>query len=427
MLNRIAYALLTVAVFSMPWEETVKIVGNSRLPALAGIGAFGAGILSTVLTMQVRPLSRFHVVAIAFLAWAALTLFWTINSTMTAERVTTYAQLVLLVWLLWQFGGEPSRQLVLLQAYVFGAFLTAGDMIHNYISGVTYVSSGGYAHQSFTSGNFRPNDVAFMLVLALPMAWYLSVRRGRGLMMWVNRLYVPIGMVGVFLTASRGALIPAVIALVIIPLTMGKMGFRSKLMTTVLVIVAIPVTIAIVPQSSWDRLATTKSDLASGDMTHRRDIWRAGLEVFNQNPILGVGPGNYEVAAGAYLDRPRPAHNAFLAVLVEQGSVGFMLFSALFVVGLGRLKLMPSLDRRFWSVMLITLAIGLLPRNWDYKKPTWFVLGVFASACASAGARPRSDEESAPETSLVLRAPSMRAPAFALRRATVQTLGTSRS
>lgn len=45
---------------------------------------------------------------------------------------------------------------------------------------------------------------------------------------------------------------------------------------------------------------------------------------------------------------------------------------------------MPSLERRFWSVLLLTLVIGLLPRNWDYKKPTWFVLGIFASAAAAA-------------------------------------------
>lgn len=394
MLNRIAYALLCVAVFAMPWEETVKIVGDSRLPALAGIGAFGVGVLSVLVTLQVRPLSRFHAVAFAFLAWSSMTFFWTIDAGMTAERVTTYAQLVVLVWLVFQVAAEPSRQLLLLQAYVAGAYLTSFDMIHNYVSGTRYVSSGGYAHESFTSGNFRPNDVAFMLVLALPMSWYLAVRHGRGLLMWINRLYVPVGMIGVFLTASRGALIPAVFALGIIPLTMGKMRLRSRVMTAALAIAAIPIMIAVVPASSWERLATTKSDLESGTMTHRREIWRAGFEVFNQHPMLGVGPGNFEVAAGAYLDRPRPAHNAFIAVLVEQGVVGLVLFLGLFLVGIRQLKGMPALERRFWMVLLVTLAIGLLPRNWDYKKPTWFVLGIFATACASAGVRKR-DETSA--------------------------------
>ena len=393
MLNRVTFALLCIAVFAMPWEETVKMVGDSRLPALAGIGAFGIGLLSTALTLQVRPLTRFHAVAVAFLAWSALTLFWTIDPDMTSERVTTYGQLVLLVWLLWQFGGEPDRQLVLLQAYVAGAYLTAGDMIHNYLTGVNYVSSAGYGHPTFTSGKFRPNDVAFMLVLALPMAWYLSVRRGRGLLMWVNRLYAPVGMVGIFLTASRGALIPAVCALGIIPLTMGRLRHRSKVVIAVLAVLVVPITIAVVPQSSWERLATTRSDFESGSMTHRRDIWRAGLEVFNQHTMLGVGPGNYEIAAGAYLDRPRPAHNAFLAVLVEQGVVGFVLFCALFAVGLRQLRAMPFLERRFWGVMLFTLVIGLLPRNWDYKKPTWFVLSALVAAGASARAQARAEEE----------------------------------
>ena len=387
MLNRVAYVFLIIAAFAMPWEETVKIVGDSRLPALAGIGACFAAICSVAVTGRLRPLGAFHVVALAFVGWAVLTLFWSIDPAVTAQRVVTYAQLLLLVWLLWELGSDANRVIGLLQAFVAGAYLTAADMIRNYISGVTYVSVEGYEHQSFTSGAFRPNDVAFMLVLAIPIAWYLAVRRGSGLLAWINRLYVPLGMVGILLTASRGALIPAIFALGIIPLTMGKMRLASRAMTAALAVLAIPIAIAVVPQSSWDRLATTKSDLQSGTMTHRRDIWRAGFEVFNEHPVLGVGPGNYEVAAGAYLDRPRPAHNAFLAVLVEQGIVGLVLFCALFIVGLRQLKTMPSLERRFWSVLIFTLAIGLLPRNWDYKKPTWFVLGMFASAGALSWAR----------------------------------------
>ena len=390
MLNRIAYMFLCVAVFAMPWEETVKIVGNSRLPALAATGACLAAVVAVAISRQLRPLALFHAVAVAFLCWGVLSLFWSVDSGNTLARSATYAQLVLMTWLVWQFTADPGRQRALMQAFVLGAFLTAGDMIRNYMHGVRYVSVEGYEHESFTSGLFRPNDVAFMLVLALPMAWYLAVRRGRGPMMWLNRLYVPVGMVGVFLTASRGALIPAIFALSIVPLTMGKMKLRSRAMTAGLAIVVIPVTLAVVPQTSWDRLATTKSDLESGTMTHRRDIWRAGFEVFNQHPMAGVGPGNYEIAAGAYLDRPRPAHNAFLAVLVEQGTVGLLLFCALFVVGLKSLKCMPSLERRFWIILLLTLAIGLLPRNWDYKKPTWFVLAIFASAAASASAAARA-------------------------------------
>lgn len=384
MLNRLAYALLCVMVFAMPWEETVKIVGNSRLPALAGLGACVMGLISVAVAFKLRPLGWFHAIAVAFLVWATLSLFWSIDAETSFSRATTYAQLVLLVWLIWELASNASRQRGLLQAYVAGAYLTVADMIRNYARGVTYVSVEGYGHESFTSGAFRPNDVAFMLVLALPMAWYLALHRGRGVVMWINRFYIPLGMVGVFLTASRGALIPAIFALVIIPLTMGKMRRGSKMMTLALAIAVIPITVAVVPASSWQRLATTKSDLESGTLTHRRDIWRAGFEVFNHHPMLGVGPGNYEVAAGAYLDRPRPAHNAFLAVLVEQGMVGFALFCALFVVGLGGLNAMPSLERRFWSVLLLTLVIGLLPRNWDYKKPTWFVLGIFASAAAAA-------------------------------------------
>jgi hypothetical protein len=117
------------------------------------------------------------------------------------------------------------------------------------------------------------------------------------------------------------------------------------------------------------------------------------MQVFSEHPLGGVGPGNFEVTAGAYLDRPRPAHNAFIAVVVEQGIVGVVLFSAMFVVPLPGLRYMSRVDRRFWGVLMLTLFVGLQPRNWDYKKPTWLVLTLFAAAGASARERRMREAE----------------------------------
>jgi O-antigen ligase len=377
-MNRIAFAFLWVSVFAMPWEDSIALPGQGSVTSVITIVAFALGILAIAAVGQLRSLRAFHVMAALFVAWAALCLFWTIDRSSTVDRVATYAQLALLTWLLWELAPTPGRQRALLQAYVLGAYVSALDTIANYLTSAVAVERN-------TAVGFNSNDLGFTLVLAIPMAWYLTTVQRSRLSVWVNRLYVPIGMMALLLTASRGAFVPGLIALLIIPLTLGRASLRTKAATCVLIIGSVYFANRFVPESSWTRLSTTRSALTEGTLTHRRDIWRAGGEVYARHPVLGVGPGTFAVAAGAYLDRPRPAHNAFLAVLVEQGPIGLTLFLGLFILAAASIPRMPPLERKVWAILVATLVIGLMPRNWDYRKPTWFVLGLVTTAAAAAG------------------------------------------
>jgi O-antigen ligase len=104
--------------------------------------------------------------------------------------------------------------------------------------------------------------------------------------------------------------------------------------------------------------------------------------VFEEHPLAGVGAGAFGAAVKPILGEPRGAHQTFLSVLVGQGLIGLLLFLAMFVTAAASVWRMPSLPRAFWSVLLLTLAIGLQPRTWDYRKPVWFILAVLAAEAA---------------------------------------------
>ncbi len=374
---RIAFLTLWVLVFSMGWEEMVEVAGIGRISRLLGLFAFVAGAGSVLIARRVRPLARFHVLAGLFVCWSAASIFWSTNPESTFRLSLTYTQLALLLWLIWELAPTAPRQHALLQAYVLGAYLSAGYTIASYLT-----STAGL--KRYAASGYNANDLGFTLVLAIPMAWYLALASRRRAVIWLNRLYLPVGLAAVFLTASRGAAIPAAVAVLLIPWTLARRPLRTKAALTILVAGSAYLLSNFVPPTSLERLSTIPAEVQGGSFSARGRIWRAGWEVFLQHPIAGVGAGNFAAAVEPVLGTARSPHQSFLSVLVGQGLVGLALFLAIFALALRPIPRLPSLQRKFWTILALTLIVGLQPRTWDHRKPTWLVLGVLAAQAALA-------------------------------------------
>ena len=74
----------------------------------------------------------------------------------------------------------------------------------------------------------------------------------------------------------------------------------------------------------------------------RADLWRLSMLVFEEHPIMGVGPRNldtvdyeargFDFSADPDFDRPDHAHNLILVVATETGVVGLVAWAAFFAV-----------------------------------------------------------------------------------------------
>ena len=380
-LNRIAFGALWVQVFVLPWELFFFFPGIGTLGRFAGIVALSLGLFDVLRRGRPRPLTRFHVLIGLFVWWAGMSIFWSVDPHATYQRLWTYVQLALLTWLIWEFARTPDRQSDLLQAYVLGAYVSAFDTLGHFLSGTMVTTD------RFAATGFNPNDLGFTLVLAIPMAWYLALARRGKVTLWLNLLYLPIGMIAVLLTASRGAFIPSLATFLIIPWTLSRHSWISRLAICGLLVMSGYFVLRFVPDYSWARLATASEEIQSGDLNERREIWAAGLQAFGQHPVVGVGAGAFDAAVQPTLIISRPPHQTFLSVLVGQGLIGLLLFLSIFAVALAPVRRMPAVPRAFWLIVFLTLAIGLQPRTWDYRKQLWFILGTLAAQGASMCAR----------------------------------------
>ena len=384
MFHSLAYLAVWATVFAIPWEVVVVVHGVGTISRIIGLLAFGLGVVGVLARGKMRAPIRFHLLTVAFLVWASLSFFWAIDPEPAMLQIKRNLQLIGLIWLLWEFSETPARRAGLYQAYVLGAYVAVINTFINYKSGV---AAAGERFSAAEGAN--PNDLGFLLVLALPLAWHLAVTGKSFWMIWINRLYLPLGLVGLFLTASRSGLIVGIVALSIVPWTLPRLKFRVKVAAVLIAAIAVAGALAYVPARSWQRLGTTRAQLEEGTLNKRTTIWMAGLRVFPRNPIIGVGLNGYPRATQGVLGEHKGAHNAYMSVLIELGLIGIILFLAVLADTFLAARAAPLQERKLLLVLFFTLVIGLMPRAWETKKPTWVILALLHAATVPAAARAR--------------------------------------
>jgi len=379
-MSKAAFWALWCFVAVLPWDLFTYLPDFGSIPRLVGLVASAVGVLHILARRRVRSLSWFHVFAVLFVLWAGVSGLWSIDPEATRVRFMTYLQLVVLAWLIWEIAWSPERQRALLQAYVLGVCILAVATIYNYLSGVPLPNDP----KRFTALGFNANELGMTLALGLAMAWYLSLAQPHQRVGWIWRLYLPLGVTAILLTGSRGASLAALVALVIIPWTLGRLRLRTKVALYAFAAGTILLATNFVPETSLERIATTRADIEAGYFGGRGHIWRAGLEVAREHPLVGVGAGGYVAALepAAHGVGQFGSHDVFLAILVEDGVVGLFLFLAMVAATIKPLRQLPQLQRRFGIVLLLALGVGSISLEWENRKQFWFVLGILAAQVA---------------------------------------------
>jgi O-antigen ligase len=324
------------------------------------------------------------VAVFVFAVWNAVSVFWSADAGKTMTHILTWTQTLVFVYILWDLYTTRAALLAGLQAFILGEFVVVGTAVVNFLSGREF-----YAHEERFSAaaEINPDGFAFIVVLGVPIAWYLAIsdsesRSGR-LLRILNCAYVPIALLGIALSGTRTALIAAIPGMLfgLASLTRTRVSKRLAIFLFVgLSVLALTPYVDSLP--SFQRLGTTASALADGDFQGRADIWRQGLASFQEHPLLGVGSNMYRSINNLH----KVAHNSFLSVLVEVGLVGFTLFGLILVITIVQAMGQTRWDSRLWMTVLLVWAIGASSLTWEHRKTTWLFMSLVAVSATLHGA-----------------------------------------
>jgi O-antigen ligase len=373
-LSRAAFGLFCLFVFTIPWENALILPGVITISHLLGFVAFPVAVLAILERGRLRSPSLPLVLMGLFVVWGSLSSFWTVDAESSTILITSWAQNLGMVWLIWELADHRERQFVLMRAYVFGTLVSAGDTLFSYFRG-----QAAY-YQRYAGSGFDPNDLGLLLALSLPISCFLTTIQTHTRAVWIYRLQQVVAILAIGLTSSRAALVATIVALFYLPLASVKMTCRQKFVLLLTGVIVIGSALAFLPETTWKRWGGTGRELEQGTWDERLVVWSVGLQVFQEHPVQGIGAGGFRAGTQKILPPIGfVAHNTFLSVLVEEGLVGFALFLLLLLsLAFPALRL-PGVERNLWLVVLAVWAVGVSTLTWENRKPTWFLFGLLAA------------------------------------------------
>jgi len=390
-MRRIAWVLLLLFAFSVPWEYSLDLgapFGN--IARIAGLFLLIAAVPAVLQAGCFRRPGPLQWLTLAFYLWFCVSFFWTTVPDATLMKLRGYFQEMMIVWLIWEFGESARDVRNLMRAWLAGSWVLAALTIANFAS----FDPSSADQIRFAASGQDPNDVARFLDLGFPIAALLLDGRER----WTGKLlavgYLPIGIVCVLLTASRGGFLAAIVAMAGSAVLLIR-RFRKGLLGAIL---ALPVGAAaiwlMVPRETLERIASISVQLQNGDLNQRVNIWSAGWNAFLNAPFCGHGAGSFvAVARLAPIDT---AHNTALSILVEGGLIalvlasGIVIFSVRSIFAIGGtlcIALMTSM-----AVWLISSLIGTVGES----RTTWLLLAVIALSHRLTEEQPEQVEQQFP-------------------------------
>jgi O-antigen ligase len=403
------FALAALFVFKYPFLGVVALIAslplNELVPEVPLIGTTftligGLTLLSYLLQKLFdrddRRLFRTH----PSLIFGALFCIWVLVTNpsaavlTTAERVWifTFVQLLALAWLSSQLLQKPGHHQILMLVYIAALTISAFDAISEGVSGqiLNEVRPDGF----FGSSNDAAREFAIGVVIIL---YLVEISRNR----YINlALFGAMGVLVVaeIYTLSRTGLVLLFLGLglVLLKWLISRQASvkRQRQLIAALVLSLTPLYFIpddVFAQIQMRILPSVRADYDS--LGIRGTLWQVGTEIWLDNPITGIGVGNYPLVAPEYAaTRLRVnlealnAHNVYIQLLAETGTIGFLLYVGVLVLTVRELWRAlrdpnPQVASLAWTwfIVVIMILVGALTKQETYDKMLWMVVGISIS------------------------------------------------
>ena len=392
-MRRIAWLLLLIFVFAIPWEYSLDLgapLGN--IARIAGVMLLLVAVPALLQAGEIRRPGPLQWLTLALYLWFCCTFFWTAVPEITLMKLRGYAQEMMVLWVIWEFAESPDNLRMLMRAWLAGSWVLAILTIANFAS----FDPGSTDQIRFAAVGQDPNDVARFLDLGFPIAAILLDGRER----WFGRLlaagYFPLGIACVLLTASRGGFLAAVVAVAGCAILVWRRYPRGAFGVTLALPAIIGATWLLTPRQTLERLGTIGEQLRGGDFNQRVNIWTAGWHAFLGAPLFGHGAGSFvTVALLAPIDT---AHNTMLSIVVEGGLCALALATLIVAISMQSIFSMRGAIHVAFATLLAVWLMSSVVGTVGESRTTWLLLGIIAVSSRLSVEQPEEMERAFPDT-----------------------------
>lgn len=366
--------LQRVEAYGAPWGATTPLLHLSDLPLLVLLGMWCVRVFSKKERFYLPAMSY---LPLGFLVWSSVGLLFSPYPVLTSyelirqykfvliyiftinmvdpKRMVRVIALALLAGLLVQ----GSYTLVRYGFQVEGSFLgdTFGDESERFVPSGTI--TGESSDDERGEGTFgHPNATGLHLEFVLPLAMLLFLSSPRVLERVLGLGLFGLGLVALYVTFSRGALVGFLVGGLVVLMVACYRGVVSKVVLAMALLAAFTATpVAIGRLASY---LSTRPEAFEERFVH----WEVGLKMVGFNPITGTGLNTstavrqqFSFGSSDLIDSQWPLHNHYLIGLIETGAVGVALYVGFFIwVTLEAYR--RSRSRDFWESTFSLVVLG---------------------------------------------------------------------
>ncbi len=256
-----------------------------------------------------------------------------------SKFITLFISFVLVLFL------ASNKKLNFLNLFIY--FTVIGILFESYsVNSSVYenvINNGNFLGRSMDYRGFtgNPNITSFAITMKLPVLVYLIFNLKNKYILGLVSLLLSFSLLAIILLFSRAALIALFLVLIFIVLYVTIKRTKTNLIKFSIIIFAIISSVFTYDffneKNTTDLISTRFSSVTdpSSDesVNERLNFYKIAIEDIKNNPILGVGIGNWKLTsiqpANKFLNGyriPYRVHNDFLEVMAETGIIGGLCF-----------------------------------------------------------------------------------------------------
>jgi probable O-glycosylation ligase (exosortase A-associated) len=268
-----------------------------------------------------------------------------------------------------------------------------GKLVDVWVKIHVVVALIGLVNRGVGAGAFLgdENDLCLALNMILPFAFFLAMSEQRN----SKRLYY-VGLACLFLfvivlTESRGGFL----GLAATGVYCWWKSKRKVLSATVVAVLVLFMALA-APSTYWDEIRSIADENTEanpyGTGAERIYSWKVGWGMFLDNPVMGVGQGNYPWNVGIYEEKlgftegfhqrslaGRAAHSLYFTLLPELGLIGTVLFASMIFLTVRDLRFLQRRGATGGSGAAGALPVGSIATALEASLVGYLASGVFIS------------------------------------------------
>lgn len=235
-------------------------------------------------------------------------------------------------------------------------------------------------------------------IIPLGIAYILSIKKlSKVLKAGLSTLFTALSVAAIVASGTRGSLIGVAAGCIVLLVWYFKTSSKSfKEMVPFLLLFLVVIAALAVPMRS--RLSELNSTIEDrGTLQVRKIIWSGALNLFVSSPVIGHGPGSFQILFPEYRNpsysilgvshNTLHAHCEYLEILVDIGIVGLILWGVAVWGFIGKVRNVNLLRAGAFAGMAAMLAEGLVSVHLRWP-PTAWMFATLAMICLSRECEP---------------------------------------